>query len=117
MYFLLYLSYYGKSYGHFSQILAYFTMPAHVTQEANSENYFCPNSTFNIRKSHKISSGKALYLRRYQPKSSRGCFSLPPPPPVPLGLKNHTGIIKGSNCNQVSILKGSHHDLDTITVG
>ena len=33
----------------------------HVTQEANFENFlFCPNSTFNIRKSHKISSGKAL---------------------------------------------------------
>ena len=30
-------------------------------------------------------------------------------------LKNHTGIIKGSNCNQIGILKGSHHDLDTIT--
>ena len=33
---------------------------------------FCPNSTFNIRKSHKISSGKALYFRSYQPKTSPG---------------------------------------------
>ena len=32
-------------------------------------------------------------------------------------LKNHTGIIKGSDCNQISILKESHHDLDAITVG
>ena len=31
-------------------------------------------------------------------------------------VKNHTEIIKGSNCNQISILEGSHHDLDTITV-
>ena len=67
MYFLLNLSHYVKSYGHFCQILGIFTMLAHqiwschVTQEANSEIFlFCPNSTFNIRKSHKISSGKAL---------------------------------------------------------
>ena len=47
------------------QILAFFTMPArqiwscHVTQEANFDCFlFCPNSTFNIRKSHKASSGK-----------------------------------------------------------
>ena len=57
----------------------FFTMPAHhiwsydVIQKANFENFlFCPNSTFNIRKSHKISSGKALYFRSYQPKTSRG---------------------------------------------
>ena len=32
----------------------------HVTQEANFENFlFCPNSTFDIRKSYKIFSGKA----------------------------------------------------------
>ena len=31
-------------------------------------------------------------------------------------LKDHTEIIKRSNRNQISILKGSHHDLDTITV-
>ena len=57
---------------------ALFMMPAHqrschVTQEANFEIFiFCPNSTFNIRKSHKISSGKALYFRSYQPKTSSG---------------------------------------------
>ena len=56
-----------------------FTMPAHqirschVTHEANFENVlFCLNSTFNIGKTHKISSGKALYLRSYQPETSRG---------------------------------------------
>ena len=68
----------------------FFTMPAHqiwschVTQEANFEKFLlCPNFTFNIRKSHKISSGKALYFRSYQPKTSRGRGWKPP---VPLGL-------------------------------
>ena len=43
MYFLLNLSHYVKSFGHLSQILAFFMMPAlqiwpcHVTQEANFE--------------------------------------------------------------------------------
>ena len=32
-------------------------------------------------------------------------------------LKNHTGIIKGLKRNQINILKGSHHNLDTIEVG
>ena len=56
-----------------------FRMSAHqisscqVTQEANFENVlFYPNSTFNIRKSHKISSGKALYFRSYQAKPYGG---------------------------------------------
>ena len=41
-------------------------------QEANFKNVlFCPNSTLNIRKSHKIYGGKALYFRSYQPKTSR----------------------------------------------
>ena len=69
MYFLLNLSHYVKSCGHFCQILAFFTMPTdqiwsyHVTQEANFKNFlFCPNSTFNIRKSHKISSRKVEKL-------------------------------------------------------
>ena len=75
MCFLLNLSHCVKCYGHFCQILALSTMPAHqiwschVTQDANFEKFlFCPNSTFNIRKSHKISSGKALYFRSYQQK-------------------------------------------------
>ena len=79
MYFLLNLSHYVKSCGHFCQILAFFTMPAHqiwsyhVTQEANLEKVlFCPSSTFNIKKRHKISSGRALYFRSYQPKTSPG---------------------------------------------
>ena len=57
----------------------FFTMPAHeiwsyhVTRKANFEKFlFCPNSTFNIRKSHKISSRKALYFRSYQPKPHGG---------------------------------------------
>ena len=70
MHFLLNWSHCVKSYGHFWHILALLTIPAHqiwscqVTQDVNFESLlFCPNSTFNIRKSHKISSGKALYFR------------------------------------------------------
>ena len=62
----------------------------HLVQDANFKNFlFCSNSSFNIKKSHKISSGKALYFRSYQPKTSRGVES--PPPPVPLGLSEQEG--------------------------
>ena len=90
MYFLLNLSHYVKSYDHLCQILAFFTMPAlqiwpcHVTQEANFEKIsFFPNSAFNIGKSCKISSTKALYFRSYQPKTSQGWKT-----PVLLGLRH-----------------------------
>ena len=47
--------------------------PCHVTQEANFEKkFFPPNSAFNIGKSYKMSSRKALYFRSYQPKTSPG---------------------------------------------
>ena len=78
MYLLLNLNHYVKSYGHLSQILAFFTMPAlqiwpcHVTQEVNFKKKFFPNSAFNMGKSCKISSGKALYFRSYQPETSWG---------------------------------------------
>ena len=72
-------------------ILSNLMIPAHqiwsypVTQDANFENIlFCLNSTFNIRKSHKIPSGKALHFRSYQQKSHRGGRGKQPP--VPLGL-------------------------------
>ena len=39
---------------------------------------FFPNSTFNIKKSHKISNGKALYFKSCQQKTH---------PPVSLGLR------------------------------
>ena len=59
----------------------------HVTQEANFENFLlCPNSTFNIRKSHKIYSGKALHFGSYQPKSSRGGGIIDRFNPPPQGL-------------------------------
>ena len=74
--FLLNLSHYVKSYGHLCQILAFFRMPApqiwpcHITQKANFEKIiFFLNSAFNIGKSCKISSRKALYFRSYQPKN------------------------------------------------
>ena len=92
MRFLLNWSHRVKSYGHFCRILTLLMIPAHqiwsyhVTQDANFENYlFCLNSTFNIRKSHKISSRKALYVRSYQQETSSGDT-----PPVPLGLNVHT---------------------------
>ena len=57
----------------------------HVTQDTNFENFsVCPNFTFNIRKSHKISDEKSLYFRSYQQKTSRGGGT----PPVPLGLRD-----------------------------
>ena len=60
---------------------AYQIWSCHMTQEANLENFlFCLNSTFNTRKSHKISSGKALYFRSDQPKTSQGAGH----PQVPL---------------------------------
>ena len=53
---------------------------------------FCPNYTFNIRKSHKISNGKALHFRSYQPETSRGMENTPPP--VPLELKSRVLQLK-----------------------
>ena len=62
----------------------------HVTQEANFENFlFYLDSTFNIGKSHKISSGKALYFRNYHTKTSRG--GKHPLSPVSLEL-NHVSL-------------------------
>ena len=44
----------------------------HVTQDANFEFFlFCPNSKLNIWKRLKISSGKALYFRGYQPNNKK----------------------------------------------
>ena len=78
MYFLLNLSHYVESCGHFPQILAFFydacSLNMVISRDPRSKFrkfLFCPNSKFNIRKSHKISSGKALYFRSYQPKTSR----------------------------------------------
>ena len=77
MYFFLNLGHYVKSCGlfvKFSHFLCHIILWSyHMTQEANVENFsFCLNSTFNIRKSPKVSSGKALYFRSYQRKTSRG---------------------------------------------
>ena len=74
MRFSLNMSHYVKRYGHLCQILAFLTMPAsqiwpcHGIQEANFEEILIfRNSLFNIRKSYKISSRKALCFRNYQP--------------------------------------------------
>ena len=96
MYFLLNLSHYVKSCGHLYQILAFFTMPAHQiwscheTQEANFEKCLCfHNFAFNIRKSYKISSRKALYFRSYQSKNT---------PPSALRVKKRF-LLFGSVCS------------------
>ena len=95
MCFLLNLSHCFKSYGHFCQILALFTMPAHqiwscnVTQDANFENFlFCPNSTFNIRKSKKflvenLSTSEVISKKPY----GGGGKTTPPPPPNAFRVK------------------------------
>ena len=58
---------------HFFMMPALQIWPSHVTQEANFEKIlFFPNSAFNIWKSYKISSRKAVYFRSYQPKTSWG---------------------------------------------
>ena len=82
----------------------FFTMPApqiwpcHVTQEANFEKILlCSNSAFNIWKSDKISSRKALYFRSYQPKTLLGGGGgKHPPPPSAFRVNKITtyGIIK-----------------------
>ena len=72
MCFLLNLSHCVKSYGHFIKcwLLLWFRSPNMVMscdQRCKFRNFlFCLNSTFNIRKSHKISSGKAPCFRSYQ---------------------------------------------------
>ena len=93
MYFYLHLSHYFKSYGYFCQILAFFMMPAHqilsshVIHNANFEKFlFFPNSAFNIRKSYKTYSRKAIYFRSYHPKTSHWGGKHTPPPPLLLGL-------------------------------
>ena len=54
----------------------------HMTQEGNFENYFCPNSAFNIGKSHKISGGK-LSISEVISQKPHGEVETPT---VPLGL-------------------------------
>ena len=91
MRFLLNWSHCVKSYGHFCQISALLMIPAHqtwschLTQDENFQNLlFCLNSTFNIRKSQKIPSGKEVISKNL---TGRGVENSPP---VPLGLNVHT---------------------------
>ena len=86
----------SKVMGIFGEIQA-FTMPAHqiwschVALDANFKKIlFCPNSSFNIRKSHKISSGKALYTSEVIGQKLHGVWKQPAPL-VPLGLSEQEG--------------------------
>ena len=113
MYLLLNLSYYVKSYGHLCQILAFFTMPSlqiwpcQVTQEANfQKKLFFPNSAFNFGESCKISSRKALYFRRYQPKTSRGVDNIHP----------SAFRVNGFLCLLIVFLKSKTHQLNLMDV-
>ena len=59
-----------SNFGSFT-MLAHQIWSCHVTQDANFEKFlFYPNSTLNIRKTHKGCSEKALYFRSSQPKTS-----------------------------------------------
>ena len=81
MYIILNLSLCVKSYGHLYQILALFTMlihqiwSCHVTHVGNFENFKNrPDSTFNFKKSHKVSRGKfsTANVMRQKPHWGRG---------------------------------------------
>ena len=80
MYLLLNLSHCVKSYGHFANFYDARSTNTIMSRDPryNFENFLlCPNSTFNIRKSH---SGKALYFKSYQHKNIRGVGWKTPPP-------------------------------------
>ena len=75
-----------------SKVVAILVKFWHFFYDAHSLNmekflYF-PNSAFNIRKSYKISSKKALYVRSYQAKTSRRGGGGGVEPPVLLGLRD-----------------------------
>ena len=91
MYFLLNVSHYVKSFGHFVKFWPFYYphSPNMVMSRDPEANFlFCTNSTSNIRNGHKSSGGKAFYFGSYQPESSRGVKNTPSPS-VPLGLNNH----------------------------
>ena len=93
----------SKVMGIFCQILVFLTMSAHqiwswhMPQEANFENFHFFLILHLILGSHKYSSGKALYFKSYQPKTSRGGGGggrAREHPPLLLGL-----IVRiGNNC-------------------
>ena len=63
-------------------------LSCHMTHNTNFKNVlFCPNYTFNIRKSYTISGGKSPLLQTLSAKNLIGGGGKQPPPPVP-GLIN-----------------------------
>ena len=89
---------------HFFRMPTLQIWPCHVTQEANFEKIlFFPNSAFDIGKSCKISSRKALNFRSYQPETSRGGEKHPPPVLLLLRIKklqakNKLGVENNPQC-------------------
>ena len=66
-------------FSHLFMMLTRQISSCHVTQDANSEIfYFCPNSSFNIRKGHNFL--RKTSLLQFSPRNLKG-ESLPPPPP------------------------------------
>ena len=72
-FFLLNLNHYVKSY--FCKILAFYDASSPnmvMSRDPRNSFLFCPNSKFNIRKGHKISSVKPLYLEVISQKPHGG---------------------------------------------
>ena len=97
MYFLLNLSYYVKSFGYFCQNFGIFynahspnMVMSHGPRSKFRNFLFFPNSTFNIKKSHKISNGKAPYFKSCQQKTH--------PPPSAFRVK----ILLTWNCRHIT---------------
>ena len=86
MYFLLNLSHYVKSYGHFCQILAFFMRPAHqiwtcdVTQETNFEFFYFVLILHLILGKSQNFQWKSSLLQTLSAKNLMGDGKHPPPP-------------------------------------
>ena len=117
MYFLLNLNHYVKSYGHLSQILAFFKMPTlqiwpcHVTQEANFKKfYFFLILHLILGKVAKFLVEKLSTSEVISQKPHRGVENTPPPSAFRAKGASNSGCMTsvcGSLCrSQVDICGG-----------
>ena len=91
------------------------TWPCHVTREANLENnFFFPNSAFNIGKSYKISSRKTLYFRSYQPKTLTWVENTPCPSAFRVKTESLIGTEDPHSWNRVP-KQSKHISLNLVT--